>query len=340
MKAAVFYGKKDIRYQESDSQVLLPEEVLIRIHACGVCGTDLHVYDGAEGSATVTPPIILGHEFAGEVFDVGSAVQRVKIGDRVCIDPNIFCGECQYCRTGKAHLCEDLQAIGVTRSGGFAEYCPVPVKQVYSLPDSLDFEDGALAEPVACCVHGMDLAKICAGDRVLILGAGTIGLILLQLVRIAGAAKIFVSEPVAAKRDLANTLGADLAIDPMTEDLMSIIDKQTHGGVDVAIECVGKSTTMTQAIQALRRGGSALLFGLAPPNCEIPLRPFDLFKRELTIRSSFVNPFTQARAVALLASKKIQLKPLISDRFPLAKINEIFANKKYRQRGKVIVEPA
>jgi len=339
MKAAVFYGKRDLRIQDIELKKLAGEEVLLKVHACGVCGTDVHIFEGDEGSATVYPPVILGHEFSGEIVEIGNEVSNLKIGDRVSVDPNIFCGKCHYCRNGKVHLCERLTAIGVTVHGGFAEYCIVPEKQVYELPDDVSYEQGAMGEPIACCVHGIDLCMIKPGDSVLIIGGGTIGLIMLQLAKIAGAAQLIVSEPVKKKRDLALNFGADIVIDPINENLNHVINKQTRDGVDVAIECVGIKQTMEQAIQSACRGGRVMMFGLTAPTCEIPLKPFNMFRRELTLKSSFINPFTQARAVKLLGSGKLKVKELMSDIVPLKDIVQVFEKEDSRLKGKVIIKP-
>jgi len=339
MKAAVFYKKNDIRIRDYPLRKLHRGEILLKVHACGVCGTDVHIYEGAEGSATVFPPVILGHEFSGEVCEIGDDVKDTKVGDRVCVDPNIYCGKCHYCRNGKAHLCERLKAVGVTIDGGFAEYCIVPENQIYKLPEHVSFEQGAMSEPIACCLHGADLSGISPGDRVLIIGGGTIGLIMLQLAKIAGAAKIILSEPVKEKRHRAVTLGADVVIDPTRENIEETVNKHTGCGVNIAIECVGIKQTMEQAIQSACKGGTVMMFGLTPPDCEIPLKPFDIFRRELTLKSSFINPFTQARAVELLSSGRIKVNDLISDVVLLDNIAQVFEKEDSRLSGKVIIKP-
>lgn len=340
MKAAVFYGNRDIRVQGFELRKLNKGEVLLKVHACGVCGTDIHIYEGTEGSVTVYPPVILGHEFSGEVCEVADGVVDIRIGDRVCVDPNIVCGKCYFCRHGKVHLCERLTAIGVTVHGGFAEYCIAPENRVYKLPDNISYEEGALSEPVACCLHGCDLSEITPGHVVLIIGGGTIGLIMLQLAKISGAAKLIVSESVKEKRNLALTLGADVVVDPIKENFDKAIQEHNYDGVDVAIECVGMKQTMEQAIQATRRGGTVMMFGLTPPDCEIPVKPFDVFRRELTLKSSFINPFTQARAVELLGSGRMRVKELISEIVPLDNIIDAFEKENFRKAGKIIVKPS
>lgn len=165
MKSAVFYGKHDMRVEESPMPQVGAEDVLIQVKACGICGTDVHIYEGDKGAAEVTPPTILGHEFSGVVTEVGAAVTNVKVGDRVCIDPNCYCGKCDFCRNGIAHYCTDMIGYGTTVNGGFAEYCSVNQRQVYKLGDHTTFEQGAMTEPVACCLHGMDMCNIHPGKQ-------------------------------------------------------------------------------------------------------------------------------------------------------------------------------
>ena len=174
MKSAVFYGKHNMRVEESPMPKVGAEDVLIQVKACGICGTDVHIYEGDKGAAEVTPPTILGHEFSGVVAEVGAAVTNVKVGDRVCIDPNCYCGKCDFCRNGIAHYCTDMIGYGTTVNGGFAEYCSVNQRQVYKLGDHTTFEQGAMTEPVACCLHGIDLCNIRPGSSVVVIGGGII----------------------------------------------------------------------------------------------------------------------------------------------------------------------
>lgn len=339
MKAAVFQGKKDLRVQEIAKRNPQPDEVSIRIQACGVCGTDLHIYEGAEGAAKCEPPTVLGHEFSGIVDEVGANVKSIKTGDRVCVDPNDICGSCYYCRIGKAHFCENMTGIGTTVDGGFAEFCTVREKQVYQIVDSLSFEEAAMAEPIACCLHGMDLTGVKAGDTVLLIGGGTIGLIMLQLAKLSGASTLIMVEPIQGKRDLALKLGADIAIDPFNQIVEETLSKYGVKHIDAAIECVGLKNTMTDAVKYAGKGGTVMMFGLTHPTCEIPLLPFDVFRREITIKASFINPYTQERAVSLLESGKINVRDLITDEVKLADINQVFEDNTYRSRGKVIINP-
>lgn len=229
MKSAVFYGKHDLRVEESAKPAVGRRDVLINVKACGVCGTDVHIYEGDKGAADVTPPTILGHEFAGVVEAVGSDVAGFKPGDRVCIDPNHPCGCCEPCRDGINHYCEHMTGYGTTVNGGFAEYCSVDMQQVYKLGNHTSFEQGAMTEPVACCLHGIDMCNIKPGSTVVVIGGGMIGLLMMQLAKNAGATKVVLLEPVEGKREVALKLGADLAIDSIHEDVPARLKQEGVG---------------------------------------------------------------------------------------------------------------
>lgn len=339
MKSAVFQGKRKIVIEERKEREPNNNEVMIRVQACGVCGTDVHIYEGAEGAAKTNPPTILGHEFSGIVSAIGTDVKTVKPGDRVCVDPNDMCGECYYCRLGKAHFCENMVGIGTTVDGGFSEYCTVREKQVYKIPDSLSFVEAAMTEPVGCCLHGMDMTGISTGDTCLIVGGGTIGLIMVQLAKLSGCAVIILAEPIASKRDKAKKLGADIAFDPLAEDINEILNANSIKTINKAIECVGTKDTMKYTIDHTGKGGVAMLFGLTNPGATMDILPFELFKNEITVKASFINPYTHGRALELLGRKKLDVLSLITDEVKLDDINEIFTSEKYKGRGKIIVKP-
>ncbi|MDW7655892.1 MAG: zinc-dependent alcohol dehydrogenase family protein [Bacillota bacterium] len=337
MKAAVFHKKHELRYEAVPKPLPADDEVLIQIKACGVCGTDVHIYEGAAGSAVPKPDTILGHEFSGVVLETGKAVKNIKTEDRVTVNPNLTCGKCHYCRNGQEHFCENMLGLGTTANGGFAEYCTAKEKIVYKVGDELSFEQAAMSEPVACCLHGLDLAQIKAGDTVMIIGGGTIGMIMLQLARISGAARIILSEPVAAKRELGLKLGADKVVNPLDECIEDIL-RDNNIIVNVGIECVGNPKTMLDTIKYTGKGGHVMLFGLTSPECEIPVKPYEIFQKELTIRASFINPYTQERAIALLESGRINIDDLIYRNVNLRDIEDVFENKLYA-KGKIIVCP-
>lgn len=335
MRASFFLGNKTFEVREQELPRAGAGEVVIRNMACGVCGTDVHIYHGEPGSADVTPPVVLGHEYSGVVTEVGEGVTSLRPGDHVTVDPNIYCGKCDYCRVGKKQLCEHMEAIGVTRNGGFAEYSVVPEGQAFLLSPELPMEFGAMAEPVACCLHGIDRAEICEGNTVCIVGGGAIGLIMVQLARLAGAAKIILSEPNEKRRSVGLSLGADIAIDPAAPGAMDGF----RNTADVVIECVGNLPAVKSAFAYAKKGANIVLFSVPKVDSKFDLPLFDVYKKELTIKGSFVNPDTHGRAVALLNAEKLNFDQIITHRFPLAQMPEAIAMQMSDQSIKVIVTP-
>ena len=338
MKAAVFHGKHDLRIEQIAVPQIKENEVLVKVAYCGVCGTDVHIFEGDKGCAEVHPPIVLGHEFSGIVAEVGAAVQGRKAGDRVNVDPNVLCESCKYCLSAKGHFCEHMTGIGTMVNGGFAEYVAVPAKQTHLISEKTDMQSAAMTEPLACCLHGMDLCEIKPGDRVLIIGAGMIGLLMLQLSRLSGAAFVAVSEPVASKREEAKKLGADLCIDPVPmaggefEKLCQSYD------FNCVIECAGLTRTIEQAIAAAGKKATVMLFGLTKPDDAVTLKPYDVFSKELTLRSSYINPYTQSRALALIEQGRVDVKSMACPPVPLEKLPEVLADAKLRAKGKFVVK--
>ncbi|KRG16463.1 zinc-dependent alcohol dehydrogenase family protein [Lederbergia galactosidilytica] len=313
MKAAVLSNKMEMEVKELSIPTPLEDEIIIKVKACGICGTDQHIYHGQPGSAAVDYPIVLGHELAGEVVEVGERVTKFKAGDRVSIDPNIYCGECAYCQSNRQHLCENLQAIGVTRDGGMGEYCAVPSANCYLISDEMSFEEGAMIEPLGCVLHGFSRINIQPGASVLVIGGGYIGLMMLQMAKVYGTFPIVISEPDQSKHKLALQLGADEAISP------DQLDRNTEG-FDIVIECVGRKESMEQAVKMAKKGGEILLFGVAAPDTKMEIHPFDIFSKELSIKGSFINPYTHEQAIALVERGKIQIKPLLSHHFKLEEV--------------------
>lgn len=339
MKSAVFYGRHDLRMEESPMPTLRPEEVLIQVKACGVCGTDVHIFEGDPGAAEVTPPTILGHEFSGIIVKTGEHVTRFQPGDRVCVDPNQYCGLCDACRNGLAHYCDHMTGYGTTVNGGFAEYCAVPESQVYRLGEHTSFEQGAMTEPAACCLHGIDMCEIRPGSQVLVIGGGMIGLLMVQLARLSGAAKIALLEPVESKRQTALKLGADVCIDPLTEDPAEQLRAHGLDWIQTVIECAGLPSTAAQAVELAGNKATVMLFGLTKPDDTIALRPFQIFQKELTIRASYINPYTQKRALDLIDSGRLDVTSMIHRVCGLAELPEILSNSALRAKGKFIISP-
>lgn len=339
MKSAVFYGKHDVRIEDIRIPEVKEDEVLVRVKACGICGTDVHIYEGDEGAAKTPPGTVLGHEFSGVIEQVGSLVTSVKPGDRVCVDPNKLCGSCYYCKSGLGHFCEHMRGIGTTEHGGFAEYCVVPVSQVYPIGAQTTFEQAAMAEPVACCLHGIDMCNISPGSTVLVIGGGMIGLLMVQLAKLAGAHQVLLQEPVENKRELGKRLGADIGIDPAAESLDEVMKQHGIGRIQTVIECAGLPATIQQAMEAAGKKSVVMMFGLTKPDQEIRVRPFDIFKKEMEIKASFINPYTQMRAVELIDSGRIDVTSMVNPTIPLARLPEVLASEELRRSGKFIVVP-
>lgn len=339
MKSAAFYGKHDLRIEDHAVPSVGPHDVLIQVKACGVCGTDVHIYEGDEGAAAVAPPTVLGHEFSGVVTQIGGEVTACAVGDRVCVDPNCYCGGCEPCRSGVAHYCEHMIGYGTTMDGGFAEYCVADQRQVYRLGDGTTFEQGAMAEPVACCLHGIDMCEIKPGHQVVVIGGGMIGLLMLQLARLAGAARVALVEPVESKRELAKKLGADVCIDPIHEDAKAALEKAGMTWINTVIECVGKPSTIQQGIELAGNKAVVMMFGLTKPQEEIVVKPFEIFKKELVLKASYINPYTQKRALELIDSGRLDVSSMICEVCPLEKLEDILSKPELRANGKYIVSP-
>ena len=343
MKGIFFLGadkEKKFEVREMNLDTIAPNEVLVKNYSCGICGTDVHIYHGEEGSAAVEPPVVLGHEFSGVVEAVGSEVTDLKPGDHVTIDPNIYCGKCIPCRMGKKQNCEHLYAIGVNRNGGFAEYTLCPDSQCLKVDPDLDLDVAAMAEPLACALHGIDRAAIQPGQLVVVIGGGTIGLLMVQLAKMSGASTVILSEPIAMRREIGLEVGADAVIDPINEDVAGRIKEITgRDGADVVIECVGKSFAVEQAFQAAGLGATVLIFSVPSVGATAKLPLFDVFKMELKILGSMVNPDTQLRAVNLLNSGRLEIKRLITHVYDMEHLEDAIKMQMSNESIKVIMEP-
>lgn len=339
MKAMRLEGIGQLFTREVDKPTPGPDDLLVRVEACGVCGTDRHLFHGEFPSR---PPVTLGHEFSGIIEATGSHVSGFAVGDRITGDPNIACGRCSHCVNGRVNLCRNLQAIGIHRDGGFADYVLVPQKQAFLLPAKLDPMHGAFCEPLACCLHGIDLAGIQAGSSVVVLGGGVIGLLAVQLARLAGATTVILSTRQASRRTLAEELGATASVDPSAADIIETVtgpNGLVPGGVDVVLECAGVGETVIQATKLARPGGTAVILGVMPQGETISIEPFDLLFREVKLVTSFLNPFTHRRAADLIASGKIEVERLISRKVSLAEAPAVVSNPPAKGEVKVLVVP-
>lgn len=343
MKGSFFLGashEPKFELREMTFPTIPADGVLVRVMACGVCGTDVHICQGEQGSAPVLPPVVLGHEFSGVVERVGTAVHAVKPGDRVALDPNMYCGKCRACRMGKKQNCETLYALGVNTNGGFAEFCLAPEAQCFRIRDNVSFDAAAMAEPISCALHGIDRLQVQAGQNVVVIGGGTIGLLMIQLAKLRGAAHIILSEPSAMRRRIAQQIGADAVLDPVSEDVPARVRQLLHAdGADCVIECVGKAATTEQAFELAGSGATVLLFGVPGVTAKAALPLFPVYKKEMTVMGSIINPDTVQRAVDLLNCGRLQIEPLITHTYGLGRVEEAIQMQMCMESIKVLVHP-
>jgi L-iditol 2-dehydrogenase len=296
-----------------------PDEVLIRIAACGICGSDVHGFDGTSGRRI--PPIVMGHEAAGVVSGTGARVSRFKTGDRVTFDSTVYCGECAFCRRGEVNLCDRREVIGVScgdyrRNGAFAEYIAIPERILYPLPEAMSFPEAAMLEAVSVALHAVRVTGDIQGQTALVIGAGMIGLLTMQAARAAGAGRVLIADIDATRLNLARALGVDEALFSNSADLSGEILKRTDGfGADVVLEAVGRNETIHSAIDSVRKGGTVTLIGNITPQVTLPLQK--VVSRQIRLQGSAASAGEYPEAIELVASGKIQVKPLISAVAPL-----------------------
>ncbi|MBL8592904.1 MAG: iditol 2-dehydrogenase [Kaistia sp. SCN 65-12] len=308
MRAVRLHAPERLIVEEVPRPVPGPHDLLVRVEACGICGSDRHMFRGEFPTAK---PVTLGHEFSGIVEEAGEAVEGFRIGTRVTGDPNISCGRCDDCVGGRPNLCAGLSAIGVHRDGGFAEFVLVPAGQAVALPPGLDPLHGAFCEPVSCCLHAIDVARIAPGASVVILGGGVIGLLMVELALLAGAGTVVLSTRQEPRRALARELGAHHVVDAGA-DPVAAIHAILPRGADVVFECAGVGETVRQSIAVARRGGTVVLFGVVPDGEQVLLAPFELLTKELRLESAWLNPLTHPRAAELIAVGALSLDRLIT----------------------------
>ncbi len=291
-----------------------PGEVLVRVEACGICGSDVHGFDGSTGRRI--PPIVMGHEAAGTVEAIGAGVTKYAEGDRVTFDSTVYCGKCPYCARGQFNLCDNREVIGVScgeyrRHGAFAEFVVVPERIMYPLPANFSFEEAAMLEAVSVALHAVKVSQVKGGETALVIGAGMIGLLTLQAARAAGCARVFIADVDGTRLELARQVGADAAIKATGADLVAEVMRLTNGvGVDLALEAVGRNETVNGAINCVRKGGTVTLVGNIAPEVTLPLQK--VVVRQLKLQGSCASSGEYPEAIELIAAGKIKVKPLIT----------------------------
>ena len=307
MRAAIVDQPGSVRVGDVPDPAPGDRQLVVKVGACGICGTDLHI---ADGHFPPTPyPIVPGHEFAGEVVALGADVPGDwRVGDRVAVDPSLFCGYCTPCRSGHGNLCANWGATGDTVDGAFAEYVAVPSANCYRIPDSMSWQQGALVEPVSCAVHGVRRIGVEAGERFLVVGAGTMGLVMQQLLQRAGAS-VTVVDRNTARLPRATKLGATA----VAADVAELDDER----FDAAVDCTGAAPAIEAAFDSLRRGGRLLVFGVAPAEARVALSPFRIYNDEITVVGSMAVLHSFGAALDLVASGAVDTDELLTDALPL-----------------------
>jgi len=326
MKAAMLYGVKDLRIGEVEVPKVGPGEVLVKVKAATTCGTDLKIFKRGYVSRVIKLPTVFGHEWAGEVVEVGEGVTWPKVGMRIRAGNSAPCLKCKMCQKGDYNLCEDMMWLW----GAYAEYIKVPTRMILintqEIPDHLSYEEAALTEPLACVLNGIEKAEVSLGDTVVILGAGPIGLMHLLCAKSLGASKTIIVDLVDERLEFAEKLGADETVNAREKNVVEEVRRLTEGyGADVVIEAIGLPQTWEQALQLVRRGGTVLEFGGCPLDTEIRISTELLHYDQIRIMGTFhATPLHFKKALNLIASGKINVKPLITRKMPLEKIKEAF----------------
>jgi L-iditol 2-dehydrogenase len=343
MKALVLKEYGRLVVEEVPKPSVAAGEVLVRVRACGICGSDVHGMDGSTGRRI--PPIIMGHEAAGEIAEIGPGVADWKPGDRVTFDSTISCGTCWYCKRGEVNLCERRNVLGVSckeyrRQGAFAEYVSVPERILYRLPDAISFEQGALVEPVSVAVHAVERTPLALNASAAVIGAGMIGLLTIQALRVAGCHPIIAVDLDEARLKLAGRLGATHLLSGEPPELLNKIRALTDGrGVDAAFEAVGLGATVDLAVNCVRKGGSVTLIGNLSPKVELPLQA--VVTRELNLIGSCASAGEYSACLDLIASGKINVTEFISGTGSLEEGARWFARLHAGEKGlmKILLKP-
>ena len=343
MKALLLKEYRKLELTDLPEPAIGPDDVLVRVKACGICGSDVHGYDGSTGRRI--PPVVMGHEASGVVAATGKQVTRFRVGDRVTFDSTVYCGRCYFCRRGEVNLCDDRQVLGVSvseyrRNGAFAEFLAVPERIVYALPDTITFEQAAMIEAVSVAVHAAALTPVKLGDSAVVVGAGMIGLLVIQTLRLAGCSRIIAVDVNESRLKLAAEYGADHCLNAAESDVPGEVRTYTSGrGADVGMEVVGTSETVRSAAKSIRKGGTLTLVGNLSPNVEFPLQW--VVTRQIRIMGSCASAGEYPACIDLVARGVIRVDSLISATAPLED-GQVWFDRLYSREPnlmKVILQP-
>lgn len=338
MKAIVYDAPRSFSYRDVAEPRVEDDEVVIRVRACGLCGTDLHIHEGEFGPRF---PLIPGHEFAGEIVEVGKAAGNWRAGDRVVANCNRACMECFYCRRGEQLRCENLVAYGIQMDGGFAEFMRIKARELFSV-SGLPWREAVMVEPTACAVHGMDVLDVRPGADVLMFGAGPTGQVLAQLLKRNGAARLTVAAPPGPKLALAERLSADrvVAVDRHhPEAHRAALRDISPNGFDYVVEATGAPEMCAEAVRQTRRGGTVLIYGVYPEPATFPVNPFDVFRNEITIKGSFAQIHDFGRALAYLETGQVKVDEIVTHEFELKDWGKALEHSWQRQGIKSVIIP-
>lgn len=343
MKALLLSEYKHLEMADVAAPEAGAGEVLVQVAACGICGSDVHGYDGSSGRRI--PPVVMGHEAAGVIAAVGEGVTGFAVGDRVTFDSTVYCGVCEFCRRGEVNLCDNRQVMGVScgeyrRAGAFAEYIAVPARILYRLPEGLSFEEAAMLEAVSVALHAVRVAELKGGERALVIGAGMIGLLTLQAAKVAGCSQVVVADIDATRLKLASEMGADVVLPASGGALASEVARLTGGrGMDVVLEAVGLNETVVAAIDCVRKGGTVVLIGLTAREVTLPVQK--VVTRQIRLQGSCASAGEYPRAMELVSSGRIKVGPLISAVAPLEDGPSWFERLHSREPNlmKVVLDP-
>ncbi|MER3400665.1 MAG: L-threonine 3-dehydrogenase [Thermoflexus sp.] len=336
MPAIVYQGEGRWALEERPTPSLRnPDDVLLEVEACGICGTDLHILEVPPGHPA-TPGVILGHEVIGRVAAVGPAVTHLRPGDRVAVAPNLFCGQCRFCQRGLYNHCEGFTTLGIFRDGGLAPYAVAPARALFPISHEVPLERAIFAEVLSTVIGGTLLARLHPGEQAVVLGCGPVGLLFLQVLRASGAGVLIAADIAPFRRDFARRAGADLTVDPREQDLEALVREVTGIGADLVVDAVG--SLMGVALRLARPGGTVILFGMnAQARSEIA--QYDITRRELRVVGSYVGRHTFPLAIQMLERGVIRTETLLTHRLPLSRFGEGLALLRRGEAVKVMIVP-